>query len=228
MKKIAPLALLLCLGAWVAVTAQDQPKAPELKTLAEKASWAYGHRIGSSMRQQKAPIEFDVLVAGLRAGLDGAPSGMTEEDVNTTLQEFQRLIRESALKQNMADGEAYLAENKTKEGVITLPSGLQYKILKPGAGAQPAASDRVTVHYRGTRIDGTEFDSSYSRGRPATFPVTGVIKGWIEALQLMKVGAKWQLVIPSGLAYGANPRPGVIQPNDALVFEVELIKIEGK
>jgi FKBP-type peptidyl-prolyl cis-trans isomerase FklB len=133
--------------------------------------------------------------------------------------------KESADK-NLKAGEAFLAENAKKEGVVTLPSGLQYKVIEAGSGKTPKASDTVTVNYRGTLIDGKEFDSSYKRGEPATFPVSGVIAGWTEALQLMKEGAKWQLVIPPGLAYGEKGAGPVIGPNSTLVFEVELIKVQ--
>jgi FKBP-type peptidyl-prolyl cis-trans isomerase FklB len=131
-------------------------------------------------------------------------------------------------KKNKAEGEAFLAENKKKEGVKTTPSGLQYKVIKPGKGKKPKSSDTVTVNYRGTLIDGTEFDSSYKRGQPATFQVSGVIPGWTEALQLMEEGAKWQLFIPSNLAYGERGAGGVIGPNATLIFEVELISIQEK
>jgi FKBP-type peptidyl-prolyl cis-trans isomerase FklB len=127
---------------------------------------------------------------------------------------------------NKKEGDDFLATNKGKEGVVTLPSGLQYKILKAGTGPKPTASDSVRCNYRGTFINGTEFDSSYKSGQPATFPVTGVIKGWTEALQLMPVGSKWQLFVPADLAYGERGRPG-IEPNAALIFEVELLSIEA-
>jgi FKBP-type peptidyl-prolyl cis-trans isomerase FklB len=157
---------------------------------------------------------------------------MTPEEMNKTLVELKRKVtaaqqeeRKMAAEKSRAEGEAFLAENAKKEGVVTLPSGLQYKILKDGAGASPQATDNVTVHYRGTLIDGTEFDSSHKRNQPATFRVSGVIRGWTEALQRMKPGAKWRLFIPAKLAYGERGTGSAIPPNSALIFEVELLKV---
>jgi FKBP-type peptidyl-prolyl cis-trans isomerase FklB len=146
--------------------------------------------------------------------------------MNTFKEEMTKKQEEAmkkAAEKNKKDGAAFLAENKKKEGVVTLPSGLQYKIITQGTGNTPKATDTVTVNYRGSLVDGTEFDSSYKRGQPATFPVNGVIKGWTEALQLMKEGAKWQLFIPSDLAYGEKGAGNVIGPNATLIFDVELI-----
>jgi FKBP-type peptidyl-prolyl cis-trans isomerase FklB len=157
---------------------------------------------------------------------------MTEEEIRQTMMAFQKEMmakQEEQMKKagekNKKEGEAFLAENKKKEGVITLPSGLQYKVIKAGQGKKPQASDKVTVHYRGTLINGTEFDSSIRRGQPATFPVSGIIPGWSEALQLMQEGAQWQLFIPPNLAYGERGAGNVIGPNSTLIFEVELISV---
>ena len=154
---------------------------------------------------------------------------MSEQEVRETMMAFEKDIQQkqaATAQKNAAEAEKFLGENKTKEGVKTAGSGLQYKVLKEGAGAQPKSSDSVTVNYRGTLLDGTEFDSSYKRGEPATFPVGGVIKGWTEALQLMKVGSKFQLFIPANLAYGEQGRPG-IPPNSVLIFEVELMDVKS-
>ncbi len=167
---------------------------------------------------------------GIQDALSGAKALMTEEEIRQCLTEWQQelMVKQNAAAQklgesNMKDGEVFLSENKNKEGVITLPSGLQYKVVK--AGAKPKSTDTVTTHYRGTLIDGTEFDSSYKRGQPARFAVNRVIAGWTEALQLMQVGAKWQLFVPSNLAYGARGAGDKIGPNATLIFEVELIAI---
>jgi len=158
---------------------------------------------------------------------------MTEEEARATLEQWSNDRRQQAQQKmqqeseaNKKEGDAFLAANKTKEGVITLPDGLQYKVLKQGDGPKPTTNDKVVCNYRGTLVKGTEFDSSYKRNEPATFPVTGVIKGWTEALQLMPVGSKWQLYIPSDLAYGPPGRPPVIPPNSTLVFEIELLSIQ--
>jgi FKBP-type peptidyl-prolyl cis-trans isomerase len=161
---------------------------------------------------------------------------LTEDEARAALMQLQKEMQEKQQAKaaaegdaNKKEGEAFLAANKGKEGVVTLPSGLQYKILTPGTGPKPTATDSVVCNYKGTLINGTEFDSSYKRGEPATFPVTGVIKGWTEALQLMPVGSKWQLFIPSDLAYGARGTPGgPIGPNATLIFEVELMSIKDK
>jgi len=215
------------------------PGAP-LKTRKEKFSYALGMNIGNGLgtNLKRQSVEFDpVLVAqGLKDILAGSKTRLTTEQAQAVLKEVQdEITKEQQAKtqaagaKNKADGDAYLAANKAKEGVVTLPSGLQYKILTAGTGPKPTAADSVVCNYRGTLIDGTEFDSSYKRGQPATFPVTGVIKGWTEALQLMPVGSKWQLFIPSDMAYGdqGQPRAG-IGPSSTLVFEVELMSIAPK
>ncbi len=178
---------------------------------------------------KKQAVDFDpaLIAQGLKDAMSGGKTRLTEEQMKAVLTEVQNEKTQETANKNKADGEAFLAANKAKEGVVTLPSGLQYKILTAGTGAKPTASDTVVCNYRGTLTNGTEFDSSYKRGQPATFPVTGVIKGWTEALQLMPVGSKWQLFIPSSLAYGEGGQPrGGIGPNTALLFDVELISIE--
>ena len=220
-------------------TAQPAPppkakEIPELPTQKEKFSYALGMNIGSNLHRQSVPVDPDILLRGLKDTLVGNPTLLTEDEERTVLTEVQNDIRKQMQEKmkaqgeaNKKEGEAFLAANKAKEGVVTLPSGLQYKILLAGTGPKPTTSDTVTVNYRGTLVNGTEFDSSYKRGQPTTFPVAGVIKGWTEALQLMPVGSKWQLFIPSDLAYGERG-PGDIGPNATLIFEVELLKIAEK
>jgi FKBP-type peptidyl-prolyl cis-trans isomerase FklB len=211
-----------------------------LKTQKEKASYAIGLNLGSnigkSLHQDSVDIDPNILARGLKDGLAGNKPLLTNADMQATMtalsaevkkRKEDKLEKESAA--SIQVGAAYLAANKSKEGVVALPSGLQYKILTAGTGPKPIASDSVVCNYKGTFVDGTEFDSSYKGGKsePITFAVTGVIKGWTEALQLMPVGSKWQLVIPSDLAYGPSGRPG-IPPSSTLVFEVELVSIQPK
>ena len=195
-----------------------------LKTEKDKESYAIGMNYGASLRKQSVEVDPDILVRGLRDSLAGGKTLLTEDEERTVLTVLQNEIQKKREDANME----FLAANKSKEGVVTLPSGLQYKILQAGTGPKPATTDSVVCNYRGTTIDGKEFDSSYKRGQPATFPVSGVIKGWTEALQLMPVGSKWQLFIPGDLAYGARGAGPGIGPNATLIFEVELISIQGK
>ncbi len=207
-------------------------KGPRLKDENDRVNYSLGHQIGGDFKQQGVEIRPELVVKGIQDALSGAEPLMTREEMDKTLMELKKKIvtaqREElrhAAEENLAKGKEFLAENAKKEGVKTLPSGLQYKIIQEGSGASPKATDTVTVHYRGTLIDGTEFDSSYSRGKPATFRVDRVIRGWTEALQMMKEGAKWELFIPPELAYGdrgAGPRIG---PSSTLVFEVELLSV---
>ena len=204
----------------------------ELKTDKDKLSYSMGVSTGMQMKRQSVDVNVDFFAKGLRDAVSGGQLQMTEAQIQETLMKFQQ---EKAAKQaekkkqlaetNKKEGEAFLAENKKKEGVKTLASGLQYKVITEGSGMMPKESDTITAHYRGTLIDGTEFDSSLKRGQPVTFPVKGVIKGWTEALQLMKVGSKWQLFIPSELAYGERAASAQIGPNATLIFDVELISI---
>ena len=205
-----------------------------LKTQKDKFSYSLGMKMGENLHKQSVPVDPAILARGLRDGLAGGKTLLTDEQAQAAISEVQNDVRKKQQEKmqeagaaNKKDGEAFLAVNKGKEGVVTLPSGLQYKILKEGTGPKPAATDTVVCNYRGTLVNGTEFDSSYKRGQPASFPVTGVIKGWTEALQLMPVGSKWQLFIPSDLAYGEPGRSG-IEPNSTLIFEVELLSIEDK
>jgi FKBP-type peptidyl-prolyl cis-trans isomerase FklB len=207
----------------------------ELKTQKDKVSYAIGMDMGGSLKRNSIDVDIDALVKGLKDSLAGGNTLMTEQEQRETLITFQKEFQakqqekmKALAEKNKKEGEAFLAENKKKIGVKILPSGLQYKVITEGKGATPKETDTVTVNYRGTLIDGTEFDSSYKRNEPATFPVKGVIKGWTEALQLMKEGSKWQLFIPSSLAYGERGAGSMIGPNATLIFEVELIKVGPK
>lgn len=213
-------------------TAAKSGTALTLKTQKEKASYALGMSIGTGMHRQGIPVDPALVSRGLRDAMAGGKTLLTEDEMKAALQQLQMDVRKQQEAKAHAEGEtnrkagdAFLAANKAKEGVTTLPDGLQYKVVKEGSGPKPTANDTVTVNYRGTLIDGKEFDSSYKRGQPASFPVGGVIKGWTEALQLMPVGSKWQLVIPPDLAYGDHPPSPEIGAGDTLVFEVELLSI---
>jgi FKBP-type peptidyl-prolyl cis-trans isomerase FklB len=202
----------------------------------QKTSYAIGMNWGTQIHRPGIDVDSAALIQGLKDAMAGGKTLMTEDEARAALIKLQSEMqaKQQAKAQeegdaNKKEGEAYLAANKSKEGVVTLPSGLQYKILKEGSGPKPTAADSVVCNYKGTLINGTEFDSSYKRGEPATFPVSGVIKGWTEALQLMPVGSKWQLFIPADLAYGPRGTPGgPIPPNATLTFEVELVSIKEK
>lgn len=204
-----------------------------LKTQKDKASYSIGLEMGSAMKQQKLEVDPDLIVAGFRAGLSGTKSLLSEAESKQVMEIFEKEMEARMAKEtkelpekNKKEGESFLAENKKKTGVTTLDSGLQYRIVREGTGVLPKATDTVTAHYRGTLLDGTEFDSSYSRNEPSKFGVDQVIKGWKEALQLMKVGSKWQLFVPSNLAYEDQGAGRVIGPNATLIFDVELISID--
>ena len=217
-------------------TAAKKPAAPlTLTTDKDKVSYAIGMNVGKAMKRDGVDIDPAILMRAIKDVLSDSKLLMTDEEVKTTLTTLETELRKKQEEEraqeaeaNKKIGEAFLAANKTKEGVVTLPSGLQYKILQEGSGPKPTAEDSVTVNYRGTLINGTEFDSSYKRGQPATFPVGKIIKGWTEALQLMPVGSKWQLFIPADLAYGPRQAGPTIGPNSTLVFEVELLSIQPK
>jgi FKBP-type peptidyl-prolyl cis-trans isomerase FklB len=203
---------------------------PEVR---KNASYGIGVTVAKNFKAQGINVDLDAMVQGLKDGLAGT-SKLTDQQIQQALQAFNQEVEakqaemaKSAADKNLADGQAYLASNKTKEGVKVTKTGLQYKILKDGTGPAPKATDSVKVHYEGRLINGEVFDSSIQRGEPAVFPVSQVIPGWTEALQLMKVGSKWQIVIPSELAYGSEMRPGSpIGPNSVLIFDVELLGIE--
>ncbi len=211
----------------------DAGKKVNIDDKKQRTSYAIGLDIGQRMKEQGVSIESPAFVAGLEHGLQGAKDPLldskalaqTLQDFRKDLMEERRKKDEEDMKKNEAEGKAFLDENAKKEGVKVLPSGLQYIVLSEGSGEPPKASDRVKTHYKGTLIDGTEFDSSYTRGEPATFALQGVIKGWTEALQLMKPGAKWKLFLPPDLGYGRRGSPPKIGPNATLVFEVELLEV---
>ena len=212
-----------------------KPKAITLTTQKDKVSYAIGMNMAKTLQRQSLEVEPDILVKGLKDVLTGNKPLLSDDEATAALKALQDDMRAKQQEKaaqvglsNKKEGEDFLAANKGKQGVVTLPSGLQYKILKAGSGPKPSAADSVVCNYRGTLINGTEFDSSYKRGQPATFPVSGVIKGWTEALQLMPVGSKWQLFVPSGLAYGERGAGADIGPNATLIFEVELLSIAGK
>jgi len=205
----------------------------ELKDQKDKESYSLGYQFGTSLKMQGVDINLDAYASAIRDALGGKEPRMSSEEMQSIVMGFRQRMadaQQKTLKQqgekNLAEGKAFLAENGKKPGVKTLPSGLQYKVLSEGAGKTPTKSDTVTVHYRGTLINGTEFDSSIARGQPATFKVDGVIPGWTEALQLMKEGAKWQLFIPPELAYGERGMPPRISPQSTLLFEVEVLAIK--
>jgi FKBP-type peptidyl-prolyl cis-trans isomerase FklB len=216
---------LTLLAALFALTSFAEDKPPQLKDLKDKASYAIGLNVGFNMKRQNVDLNQDAFVAGMKDALSGREPVMSQQEVRDTMVAFEKDMQEKKIaagQKNAAEAQKFLADNKSKEGVKTTSSGLQYKVLKEGTGPQPKNTDTVTVNYRGTLTDGTEFDSSYKRGQPATFPVAGVIKGWTEALQLMKVGSKYQLFIPPDLGYGPSGQ-GAIPPNAVLIFEVELL-----
>ena len=255
MKQLSALFATALLAALPAV-AQDQPKTdpgrPQAQAPAEapaqgaaaaqgqkpaaledRASYVIGLNLGQSLKAQEVPANPDLIIQGLRDGLSGANPLLTPEEIQACMQEFQQQLmtkqqakRQAVGDKNMKESQAYLDQNKAKPGVKVTASGLQYEVVKEGSGESPKPTDKVTVHYRGTLPDGTVFDSSYDRNEPATFPVNGVIAGWVEALQLMKPGAKYRLVIPPALAYAERGAGNDIGPNQVLIFDVELLSIE--
>ena len=221
-------AAALCL-----VTAYASAEDATLKNPKDKLSYGIGTDLGRNLKRLGVDVDADLLIKGFTDAMSGAKPLMTDEEIGATLNALQQQIQRktaqaaaAAGEENKKAGEAFLAQNKAKQGVVTLPSGLQYKIIKAGDGKKPTASDTVECNYRGTLIDGNEFDSSYRRGQPATFGVSQVIPGWQEALQLMAVGSKWQLFVPADLAYGERGAGREIGPNSTLIFEVELLAIK--
>jgi FKBP-type peptidyl-prolyl cis-trans isomerase FklB len=203
------------------------------KTIKERSSYAIGIDIGRGLKAQGMEIDANSLAKGLTDALAGSKPLLSDKELAAAMADLQKTATAHAqemitklAERNKKDGDAFLADNKKKEGVKSLPSGLQYKVVKEGKGATPRKTDVVTTHYRGTFLDGTEFDSSYRRNEPAKFPVNRVIKGWTEALQLMKVGDKWQLFIPSALAYGEQGMGQDIPPNATLIFDIELLDVK--
>ena len=203
-----------------------------LKNEKDKVSYSIGTQIGNNFKNQSMDVDVDLIAKGIKDALSGGKLLMTEKEIKETITALQKdmMAKQAermkvAAEKNRKEGETFLADNKKKEGVKTTPSGLQYKVIKDGNGPTPKMADTVTVNYRGTLINGTEFDSSYKREEPATFPVNSVIPGWTEAMQMMKVGAKWHLFVPANLAYGEQGAGPQIGPNSTLIFEVELTAI---
>ena len=233
MKKLIGIFIALLMIAISCTSSEKAVETPQLTDYMDTVSYSVGVDIGKSFRLQEMDIDPDVMARGLNDAFSDKETALTKEEVQSTLikfrQEFQQKQREIAQRKAQEAAvaeETYLAENATKEGVVSLPSGLQYKVITPGDGPSPLKTDKVKVHYKGTLTDGTVFDSSYDLGQPASFNVSGVIKGWTEALLLMQVGSKWELTIPSILGYGTRGRGGKIPPNSTLLFEVELLGIE--
>lgn len=235
MNKLSRLASVLVLTLGLAPTslaAQEETPTISLDTEQEKTSYAVGLNMGQTMRQQGVEFDFELLVEGLEDGYGGEEPLLDSEQLQQTLAAFQeRMMAQqqeryrAQLEANTERSEAFLAQNRERDEVQVTESGLQYEILEEGTGQSPGAEDRVTVHYEGTLVDGTVFDSSYERDEPVTFPVGGVIAGWTEALQMMNEGGHWKLYLPPSLAYGEQGAPPKIGPNEALVFEVELLEV---
>ena len=231
-KLIAGIGLVTLLSACnQQATAKDE--SVKLDNQTNKASYSIGVQMGTQMAPLKDMLNQDAIIMGFKDTISGTEAKLSAEEMQTVMQGFQKTIMEkqqaeksAASANNAAEGEKFLADNKAKDGIKTTASGLQYKVITAGTGATPKATDTVVTHYSGTLINGKVFDSSYKRNSPATFPVNGVIKGWTEALQLMKVGAKWQLFIPADLAYGERGAGANIGPNQVLIFEIELLEIK--
>jgi FKBP-type peptidyl-prolyl cis-trans isomerase FklB len=217
------LVLSLSLNAW------GKEPAGGLKTDKQKFSYTAGYQIGQNLKRQNLDLDSKAFSQGAQDAIANAKPRLKPEEMQAAIQAQQKKDMEkqaAVAKKSLDAGQAFLEANKKKDGVVTLPSGLQYKVVTEGKGKQPKSTDTVVAHYRGTLINGTEFDSSYQRNEPATFPVGGVIKGWQEALPLMKEGAKWQVYIPSDLAYGPRGAGGDIGPNEVLIFDIELVSVK--
>jgi FKBP-type peptidyl-prolyl cis-trans isomerase FklB len=237
------IAAAAVIGSALAVAQQPKAAAPapapagggELKDIKDKVSYGFGLRMGKDWKAQGIDLSPELVVKGMKDGLGNAKPLISDEEImqamNAYRQEIQAkqmAVQKKAAETSKQEGDAFLAANKAKEGVKTTASGLQYKVIKEGAGSTPKATDLVNVHYEGKLVDGTVFDSSYKRGEPIEFPLNGVIKGWTEGLQLMKTGGKYEFVIPGNLAYGATPPQGSkIPPDSTLIFTVELLAVNG-
>ena len=233
MKNLIGIFIVLLMIAISCTSSEKVVETPQLTDYMDTVSYSVGVDIGKSFRLQEMDINPDVMARGLSDAFSDKETALTDEEIQSTLinfrQEFQQKQREIAQRKAQEAAvaeEAYLAESASKEGVVSLPSGLQYKVIIPGDGPSPLTTDKVKVHYKGSLADGTIFDSSYDRGQPTSFTVSGVIKGWTEALLLMQVGSKWELTIPSKLGYGTRGSGDRIPPNSTLLFEVELLAIE--
>lgn len=221
MKTRLLVAISLCIATVGASAGEATPKTDD-----EKFSYAIGYQIAESVKRQGMEVDVDSLIQAIRDDLTGTPLRISQPEMQAAVVAYQQKKFEELSDKNQKAGKKYLAANKKKPGIVELPSGLQYRIVEEGSGEKPVSSDTVKVHYRGTLIDGTEFDSSYARGEPATFQIANIINGWQEALTLMSEGAKWQVFIPPTLAYGSGGAGQNIGPNATLVFEIELVSIE--
>ena len=218
-----------------AATATSNASPAELSTEKEKQSYALGMNVGTQVKARSIEVDPELVIRGLKDSLAGSKTLLSEQEASTEVKELQQetkqktiALRREKLHKNKQEGEAFLAANKAKDGVVTLPSGLQYKILKAGEGKKPSGNDVVFCNYRGTLINGKEFDSSYRRGKTSPFAFPRVMRGWKEALQLMPVGSRWQIFVPSELAYGASGAGNVIEPNSTLIFDLELVSIKSR
>ena len=221
MKTRLLVAISLCIATVGASAGEATPKTDD-----EKFSYAIGYQIAESVKRQGMEVDVDSLIQAIRDDLTGTPLRISQPEMQAAVVAYQQKKFEELSDKNQKAGKKYLAANKKKPGIVELPSGLQYKIVEEGSGEKPVSSDTVKVHYRGTLIDGTEFDSSYARGEPVTFQIANIINGWQQALILMSEGAKWQVFIPPILAYGSGGAGQNIGPNATLVFEIELVSIE--
>lgn len=221
---------VVCLGVVLMACQSKTQDKVDLKSQKDKVSYSIGVDIGRNLKRQNLDLNPVIVGAGIRDIFDSLKIQMSDSDMTQVMMAFQTEMREKQQRQtrelgerNKKAGADFLAANKTKQGVVTLPDGLQYKVIKTGTGPKPKASDSVTVHYRGTLVDGTEFDNTLKRGGPETFPLKDVVKGWSEAIQMMNIGSKWEIYIPSDLGFGEQGAGSVIPPNSVLIFEVELL-----
>lgn len=233
--KSIPVLAVVCLAAFAACGAESTATAAQgddsgLETFEQRLSYIVGANLGKQLAADGIEVDLDVVLQGLKDTMSGGEMKLGQEQIQATMQELQTNMQSkmaAAAETNLAAGQAFLTENATKDGIVVLDNGLQYRIITEGTGAKPVATDRVTVHYTGTLIDGTKFDSSRDRGMPTTFGLNQVIAGWTQALQMMPVGSRWEVFIPAELGYGTQAPPGsTIGPNSALIFDVELIGIE--
>lgn len=237
LKPLAAFTMALCCTVALAAPASKQAQKHSVNSMSnlDKISYTLGADMGTNFRNNGIKVEPKMLLQGLQDGLEHKPLKLTKKQMEETLIHFQKQLQakrkeqfQSVSKKNGKEGHQFLSKNKSKKGVVSLPDGLQYKIITAGSGAKPTAKDIVTVNYEGRFVDGKIFDSSYKRGRPATFPVSQVIKGWQQALQMMKAGATWEVYIPAKLAYGEDGIGGVIGPNQTLIFKINLVSIKSK
>lgn len=233
MRRVLVAVAVVAMALALASCGDNVASKKQLTTFEERSSYAIGQNVGGSLKSTNMTMDIAAFVQGVRDTLDGKKPLLTAEESMAVMQEFSQKARDAEVQKreeqttkNLAEGQAFLETNKARTGVVTTASGLQYEVLTQGTGPKPKATDRVSVHYRGTLMDGTEFDSSYTRGQPAVFQLDAVIPGWTEALQLMPVGSKYKIFLPPNLGYGERGAGAQIGPNATLIFEVELVSIE--